>query len=110
MLSGIISIIANAIYMFVLNLQIYTDRAMMYNGQYREWKRSPVGRLHVADKDWLYVVQIILSAVSVLSGILVLIGVKNDIVRRVQIISLIAATLMFVIIMIVSANIHAEYA
>ena len=45
MLMTILSIIANIAYFVVLNLNIYTDRAMMPTGEVREWHRSPIIRL-----------------------------------------------------------------
>ncbi|MBO4819524.1 MAG: hypothetical protein J5528_05225 [Firmicutes bacterium] len=110
MLLSIISIIANIAYTAVLNIAFYTDRAMMPDGHYREWHRSPVSRLSAADESWLYHLQIILVAISIVSSVLVLIGVKNRTVRIVQTVSLIASTVMFVIIMIVTNNIHVHYA
>ena len=109
MLSGIISIVANAVFMFVLNRQIYTDRAMMPEGGFREWKRSPITRLNLAGEQWLFYIQMILSVISVVTGLLIIIGIKHKIVKQIQIISLIAAAVMFVIIMIVTSNSHAKY-
>ena len=47
MLMSILSIIANIAYFVVLNMNLYTDRAMMPNGEMREWYRSPLTRHRV---------------------------------------------------------------
>ena len=110
MLLSIASIIANIIYCAVLNIEIYTDRAMLPDGIMREWKRSPVERLYISDMPWLWYLQLALAAVSVVTSILMLLGVKGDLVRKIRLISFIASTVMFVIIMIVTSNVHAKYA
>ena len=67
MLMTILSIIANIAYFVVLNLNIYTDRAMMPTGEVREWHRSPVTRLSIADQSFLIYLQIVLAAVSIIT-------------------------------------------
>ena len=109
MLMSIVSIIANAAYIMILNLPLYTDRAHMPDGRIREWRRSPVTRLAIGDQRWLYSLQLILTAVSVISSVAVIAGVKSGTVRWIQIICLIISTAMFVIVMIVTNNIHAKY-
>ncbi len=110
MILRILTVILNAVYVIVLNLDIYTDRAMMPNGQTREWRRSPIARLNISDQSALLYVQLFLIAVSVISAVLLLFGIKNDILKKVWIISSVLSTAMFVIIMIVTSNTHAEYA
>ena len=110
MLRYIVSILINVIYCVVLNLELYTDRAMMPGGQVREWRRSPIARLNLSGQPWLAVLQIVLTAVSIVTSGLVLFGVKNRTVKTVQLISTVASTLMFILIMIVTANTHAKYA
>ena len=110
MVISIISIVANIVFFVVLNLEIYTDRAPMPDGSIREWSRSPVARLGIADQSYLFYLQIAIAAVSIVTGILVLIGVKNNIVRIIQIVSSIASLIMFIIIMIVTGNTHVKYA
>ncbi|MBR0138632.1 MAG: hypothetical protein IJM15_09500 [Erysipelotrichaceae bacterium] len=109
MLKGIISIIANKAYILILYLPFYTDRAHMPDGKIREWKRSPVDRLAMADENWLFSLQLVLSAVSIITSLLTVLGIKSNIIKAVQLISLIASTVMFVIILIVTNNIHAKY-
>ena len=109
MLRYIVSILVNVIYCVVLNLELYTDRAVMPGGQIREWRRSPLGRLGVSGQPWLAVLQIVLTAVSIVTSGLVLFGVKSRTVKTLQLISTIASTLMFILIMIVTANTHAKY-
>ena len=110
MLISILSIIANISYFIVLNLSIYTDRAMMPTGEVREWHRSPIARLNIAGQSFLLYLQIVLAAVSIISGILLLLGVRRSIMRIIQTVSTIGATVLFVIIMIVTADSNARYA
>lgn len=110
MVLSIISIALNVLIFVVLNLNLYTDRAPMPDGSVREWQRSPVSRLDIADQRYLFYLQIALSAVCAITGILVLFGVKNSIVKIIQIISLAASLIMFAVIMIVTGNTHAKYA
>ena len=109
MLLSIISVIADIAVFFVLNIVMYTDRALMPNGETREWHRNPIGRLHAADQDWMLYLQILLAAVSIIGSILTLFGVKNEIIKKVQLISTVASVIMFVIIMVVTANINVKY-
>lgn len=110
MLLSILSILVNAVFLIVLNLDLYTDRAMMPTGGIREWHRSPVSSLAIADQSILFFIQLALVAVSIVSSALILFGVRADIVRKIQLISLIASAVMFIVIMIVTSNSHAKYA
>ena len=110
MLFSVLSIIANAAFMAVLNVNLYTDRARMATGEVREWHRSPVSRLYIMDRPALLYLQILFAAVSVITDILVLCGVKSSTVKTVQVVSTAASAVMFVVIMIVTANSHAKYA
>ncbi|MBR4163217.1 MAG: hypothetical protein IKR11_06820 [Solobacterium sp.] len=104
-----VSILANIIYGIVLNMKIYTDIATMPDGKNRVWKLSPIERLFIADQPvWLYM-EIGLMTVSVITAILLLCKVKNSPIRTVWLISTIASTVMFIIIIIVTSNIHARY-
>lgn len=110
MLIPILSIILNIVYFVALNIEFYTDRAMMPTGQVREWRRSPITRLHIADQSFLFYLQIIIAVVSIITSVLLLFGIRNSIIKTVQLVSTIGSTVMFVIIMIVTANSHATYA
>ena len=109
MLMAILSIIANITYFVVLNLNIYTDRAMMPYGEVREWHRSPITRLNIADQSFLIYLQIVLAAVSMITSLLFLFGVRSSIVKTIQLVSIIGSTIVFIIIMIVSSDSHAKY-
>ena len=109
-LIAVLSIIISVVYGVVLNMDMYTDRAMMPNGEMREWHRSPVTRLYIADTPIFLYLQIAFTAVSIIAGILVLLGVRKDIVKKVHLVSTIAAAVMFIIILIVTSNVHAKYA
>ena len=110
MLLSIISILANVAFLIVLNMDIYTDRAMMATGEMREWHRSPITRLGIADQSWLFHLQLVLVAVSIVTSVLVLFGVRSDVVRIIRLVSLIASAVMFIVIMVVTSNTHAKYA
>lgn len=110
MILSIVSIVANAVFFVVLNLEIYTDRAALPDGIVREYHRSPLGRLDVADQRYLFYLQIAISAVSVITSILILCGVKNNAVRIIRLVSSICSLIMFIIIMIVTGNTHVHYA
>ena len=110
MLMTILSIMVNIMYFAVLNLNIYTDRAIMPNGEVREWHRSPITRLSIADQSFLIYLQIFIAAVSVISSVLFLFGVRNKIIRTIQLVSVIGSTIVFIIIMIVTSILHAKYA
>ncbi len=110
MLMTILSIIANIVYFAVLNMTIYTDRAMTPTGEVREWHRSPIARLNIADQTFLIYLQIVLAAVSIMASVLVLFGVRSRTIRTIQWISVIGSAIVFVIIMIVTSNSHAKYA
>ena len=109
MLITILSIILNIAYFVVLTLNIYTDRAMMPTGEIREWHRSPVTRLNIADQSFLIYLQIVFAAVSIITSVLFLFGVRNNIIKIIQLVSTIGSTIMFIIIMIVTSNLHAKY-
>ena len=109
MLMTILSIIANIAYFVVLNMNIYTDRAMMPTGEVREWHRSPITRLHIADQSFLIYLQIVLAAVSMITSLLFLFGARSSIVKTIQLVSITGSTIVFIIIMIVCANSHAKY-
>ena len=110
MLMTILSIIANIAYFVVLNLKIYTDRAMMPTGEVREWRRSPITRLNIAGQSFLIYLQIVLAAVSVITSVLFLFGIRTRTIRTIQLVSLIGSAIVFIIIMIVTSDSHAKYA
>ena len=110
MLMAILSIIVNIAYFVVLNMNIYTDRATMPTGEIREWHRSPIARLNIADQSVLFYLQMILAAVSIITSVLFLFGVRGRMIRTIQLVSVIGSTIVFIIIMIVTSNSHAKYA
>ena len=110
MLMTILSIIVNITFFVVLNMNIYTDRAMMPTGEVREWHRSPIARLSIADQSFLIYLQIVIAAVSIITSVLFLFGVRNKTIRTIQLVSVIGSTIVFIIIMVVASNSHAKYA
>ena len=110
MLSGLISIIVSIVYYAVLNVDLYTDRARMPNGEVSVRQQSPIDRLYAADLSALLYLQLVFAAVSVITGILTLFGVRTRVVRPVQQISTIASTVMFVVILIITGSTHPNYA
>ena len=106
---SILAIAANIIIMVVLKLELFTDTATMPDGDTREWHWSAFDRLNVADKNWLGYLQIALVAISVISCILVLVGVKHNVVKIIRLVSTICSAVVFAIILIVSFNTHPRY-
>ena len=109
MMMAILSMIANAAYLIILNIAFYTDRVKMPTGEIREWHRSPVTRLNLSGQSFLFYLQIVLAAVSILTSVLLLFGVRSSIIKTIQLVSMIGSTVIFVIIMIVTANSHVHY-
>ncbi|MBQ6294425.1 MAG: hypothetical protein IJK80_01045, partial [Firmicutes bacterium] len=103
MLVSILSIIVSIAYFVVLNMNIYTDRAMMPTGEIREWHRSPIARLNIADQSLLFYLQMILAVVSIITSVLFLFGVRGRMIRTIQLVSIIGSTIVFIIIMIVTS-------
>ena len=110
MLMTILSVIVSIVYFVVLNMNIYTDRAMMPTGEVREWHRSPITRLCIADQSFLIYLQILFAAVTVITSVLFLFGVRSRVIRTIQLVSVIGSTSVFIIIMIVTSDLHAKYA
>ena len=77
MLTGLITIIVSTVYYAVLNANLYTDRARMPNGEVSVRQQSPIDRLYAADLSALLYLQLVFAAISVITGILTLFGVKN---------------------------------
>lgn len=109
MLMTVLSVIANIVYLVVLNTELYTDRVKMPTGDVREWHRSPVTRLNISGQSFLFYLQIVLAAVSIITNVLLLFGVRNNIVKTIRLVSTIGSTVMFIIIMIVTADSNARY-
>ena len=105
----ILSIIVNIAYLVILNIAFYTDRVKMPTGGIREWHRSPVTRLNLSGQSFLFYLQIALVAVSIITSVLLLFGVRHNIIRIIQLVSTIGSTVVFIIIMIVTSNLHAHY-
>ena len=109
MLMTLLSIIGNIAFFIVLKMEIYTDRAMMPNGKVREWHRSPITRLHISGQSFLIYLQIVLAAVSMISSVLFLFGVRSSVIRTIQLVSTIGSAIVFIIILIVTSDSHVNY-
>ena len=109
MMLNIISIVINVVFFIILNLDLYTDQVYLPDGIKREWHGSPIDRLYAADKNVLLYLYIFLAAVSILTGILLLAGIRNNVVKTVQLVAAIASVLVFIIIMAVAGNTHPTY-
>ena len=48
----------------------------------REVQRSPVTRLGISDRAFLFYLQIVFAAVSIITGVLQLFRVRNSIIKR----------------------------
>ena len=108
MLTGIISIALNILYVGVMFIDIYTDRFYLpgSNGEITERviKRIPASRLGLMDNSWLVFLLMITAAVCIISSLLTVFGVKGRKLRYIQIGSLIAATVIFIITMIMTSH------
>ena len=106
---GIISILADTAFFFVMRMDLYTDHYHLPDGEMREHRRSPISSLNHADMNWLYYVEILLMVVSIVTSILMLLGIKNGVVKIIQVISTVASVIMFVVILYVAGNVHLKY-
>ena len=102
----VISIIVNPIYFFILQMELYTDYGRLPDGEMLVNRRSPIESLYHADMSGLFTLELFFMAVSVVSSILMLFGVKNRIAKIVQIVSTVASTVNFIIILAVSGSVH----
>jgi len=109
MILSIISIVVNILFIVVLKLDLYTDKIPMPDGDVRTWRGSPADRLDAASKSGLFYLQIFLAAVSVITSILIICGVKNNVVKIIQIASLIASAVLFIVIMVIAQTTHPKY-
>ena len=105
----IISVLVNAAYFIVLRMDLYTDRYHLPDGKMGVHHRSPISSLNHADMNWLSGLEVLLMAVSVVTSVLLLFGLKNSIVRIIQIVSTIASTIVFIIIMVIAGNVRLKY-
>ena len=110
MLKNMIAVIINAAFAAILNMNLYTDRAMMANGEVREWHRSPAARLSLSDQSVLLYLQLAFAAVSVITSIMMIFGADNKTIKTVRLVSTATSALMFIVIMIVTSNTHVNYA
>ena len=109
MIISIISIIANILFFVVMNLKLYNDHSIMSDGTERHWHNSPVDRLDSADMNALLYIEIALAAVSIITSILYLVGIRNNVIKVIQLVATIASAVLFVIIMIVAGITHPKY-
>ena len=108
MILSFISIVANIAFFFFFLLNLFTDKALA-DGTVKTYHKSPISRLEVADKSGLFYLYIFFAAVSIITGILYLAGVKNSVIKIIQIIALACSAIMFIIIMVTAANTHPRY-
>ena len=106
---NIVTVLVNIVYFVILNIKLYTDRAIMPDGDKQIWHRSAIDRLDAADKRLLLYLFILGTVVSSISSIMLMFGIKNNVVRIVQLISTIASTIMFIIILLVANATHLKY-
>ena len=109
MLLGIVSVLLNAVFYYVMNLDLYTDRAPMPDGRVREWHRSPVARLNISGNGALFYLYLFFAAVGVIASVLILCGVRGKVIKAVQLACFAVSTAMFILIMILTANTFVNY-
>ena len=106
---NIVPILVNIVYLIILNIKLYTDHAIMPDGDEQFWQRSAIDRLDVADKRILLYLFILGAVVSCISSIMLMLGIKNNVVRIIQLISTIVSTTMFIIVLLVANATHPKY-
>ena len=107
---SIISIIANIVYYVFLQIDLFTDRYYLPGSEEPAVNhRNAIDSLFHANMNGLLDLEMLFIVVSVVTGIILLLGVKKNIVRIIWCISTIASTVMFIIIMIAAANVHLTY-
>ncbi len=104
-----VSIIVNPIYVLILRTELYTDTYHLPEGETGVNHRSPIESLYHADQGGLFTLELVFMAVSIMTSILLLCGVKDRVIQIVQIVSTIASTVLFFIILIVAGNVHLKY-
>ena len=77
MLRSLISVVVNIVYCVVLNLTLFTDRAVMPGGEVRQWRHSAIGRLGLSGQSALVYLQLFFTAVSLVTSGMMLFGVKT---------------------------------
>ena len=105
---GIVSIIAHIIFVVIFNLVIFTDRAILPDGE-RIYHRSILDRLEVGGSNGILFFQILFGAISIVTGILMFFGIKNNVLKIVQIASTVASIITFIIIFLTASGIHPKY-
>ena len=109
MLLNVFSIIANIVFLVALNLKLFTDDYTLPDGIQRTEHLSPIDRLGIGGRQELLYLQIALAIVSIVLSAALLLGVKNNTVKTVRLVSTIASAVLFVIIMIVAGVTHGKY-
>ena len=106
---NIVPILFNIVYFVILNIKLYTDHAIMPDGDKQIWHRSAIDRLDAADKRFLLYLLILGAVVSTISSIMLMLGIKNNVVRIIQLISTIVSMIMFIVILLVANATHPKY-
>ena len=105
----IISIVVNPVYFMILRTDLYTDVYHLPDGETGVNHRSPIESLSHADMYGLFKLELFFMAVSVITSVLMLFGIKNNIVKIAQIVSTVGSTVMFIVILIISGNVRLRY-
>lgn len=106
----ILSIAVNAAYFAILRIEMFTERYHLPpDGEVQVKTLSPIDRLYHAGNNGLINLEVFLMVVSVATGILMIVGLKNRGVRMIWIVSSIASTVMFIIILIIAGGTHLVY-
>lgn len=109
MVLSIITIAADLLLFAVLNIKLFTDRFTLPDEERKVIHRSSIDSLDVADKRYLLYVFLFFAVVGIVTAVLYMCGVKNNIVKVIRLISLICSAVMFIIIMIVAVTTHPSY-
>ncbi len=104
----ILSIIANIIYFIVLRMELYTDTAILPDGE-RTYSYSAIEKLSHAGSTGMVSLQTVSAIVCVIMAILLIVGIKKRTVTIAWIISIAVSTLLFVAILLYAGMVHLKY-
>ncbi len=104
----ILSIIANIVYFFVLRMELYTDTAILPDGE-RTYNYNAITKLSHAGSDGMVSVQFVFAVISVILAILLIAGVKKKIVTIAWIISTAISAILFAAILLYAGSVQLKY-
>ena len=105
---SIASIIANIIYFIVLRMELFTDRAILPDGEH-VYTYTPIEKLSSTGSTGMVSLQLMFAVISVILAILFIVGIKKKAVIIAWIVSVAASTVLFILILSAAAAVHLKY-